>query len=199
MGTPNDFWIWGIWGRRECYAGMENARCGTARACLRRSGIKPAWDVVGELRTTRCRRKKTMLRAVGKRLSMVVNTLCNSTGSSVADPEIRTEISGGLDFRPPVDGLATAPGLDACDQATRVVAEANAVPRFSGCETHAVEALEQSNKEQDYAPDTSECCEGCNRNSQHLAQIESRTISLCGRRSEYWVWQASSARRDQTV
>lgn len=46
-----------------------------------------------------------------------------------ADPEIRTEFLTWLDFRPPVDGLAAAPGLDACDKATRVVHEPDAGPR----------------------------------------------------------------------
>lgn len=57
---------------------------------------------------------------------------CISTGSAVANPEIRTEIVGGLDFRPPVDGLVTAPGLSACDEAARVVQEPDAAFRNTG-------------------------------------------------------------------
>src|SRR5690606_25950770 len=37
----------------------------------------------------------------------------------------------GLVFRPPVDGLAAAPGLDACDEASRVVHQPHAAPRIS--------------------------------------------------------------------
>ena len=52
-----------------------------------------------------------------------------STGPAVADPEIRTEFLAWLDFRPPVDGLAAAPGLDACDKAARVVHKTHASVR----------------------------------------------------------------------